>query len=122
VILDPSHARGSVRSFRAGARGVAIGADGLIVEVHPARRSDQRRCAVARLGAVRKDDEGTAAIHCIVEGNEAAGSRSGELRFHRDVHGDRGNYEKNRPTLQTSCPRENFLRALRADANVKPRQ
>src|SRR5439155_22255384 len=82
-----------------------------------AGESDQRRRAVARFGAVRKDDEGIAAIHCVVEGNEAAGSRSGELKFRRDVHGDQSNYEKNPADAGRHPVREKIsCGALRADA------
>ncbi len=42
-------------------------ADGLIVEVRPAGKSDQRRRAIAGHRAIPKDDEGLGALHSAVE-------------------------------------------------------
>ena len=69
VILDPSHATGKRSLVPPLARAaVAIGADGLIVEVHPQPEkaiSDGAQSLDSR--SIRRHDEGASAVHCIVE-------------------------------------------------------
>ena len=85
VILDPSHATGKRSLVPALSRaGVAIGADGLIVEVHPVpRKGRQRRRAIAHHPGVPADDGRPQALHPAVEGGArsgSAGSGIGTLR------------------------------------------
>ena len=48
IIVDPSHAMGKTRWVKdAAAAGVAVGADGLIIEIHP--RPEESRCDSAQL-------------------------------------------------------------------------
>ena len=83
VILDPSHATGKRSLVPALARAaVAIGADGLIVEVHPLPgKGGQRRRAVAHSRPVPRHDAAAPAIHRFVE----RGARSGDRRGGRVI-------------------------------------
>ena len=58
VIVDPSHGTGHANLVpRMAAAAVAVGADGLMIEVHPdAGNGPQRRLPNARLRGVRRDD------------------------------------------------------------------
>ncbi len=79
VILDPSHATGKRSLVPALARaGVAIGADGLIIEVHPAPgKSHQRWRAIPGTGPVRPHDGRPEALHRALEsGPHQRSSRS----------------------------------------------
>ena len=80
VILDPSHATGKRSLVPALSRaGVAIGADGLIVEVHPvSREGRQRRRAVAHHRGLPRHDAQPRALHPPVEGS--ARPRAGRCR------------------------------------------
>ncbi len=82
VILDPSHATGKRSLVPALARaGVAIGADGLIVEMHPQPEKAMSDGAQSLdPEAVRENDGGPGAVHRTVE----AGSGNG-IRRHRLV-------------------------------------
>ena len=70
VILDPSHATGKRSLVPALARaGVAIGADGLIVEVHPCpEKAVSDGAQSLTLPQFREDDAGAEALHRAVEG------------------------------------------------------
>ena len=66
AILDPSHATGKSSLVPALSRaGVAIGADGLIVEVHPRPGKGHQRWRAH--SAIPKNDEGSGAVHSVVE-------------------------------------------------------
>ncbi len=75
VILDPSHATGKRSLVPALSRaGVAIGADGLIVEVHPApEKAISDGAQSLGSGAICKDDERVAAVRGAVAGSAKAG-------------------------------------------------
>ena len=106
VILDPSHATGKRSLVPAVSRAaVAIGADGLIVEVHPApEKGHQRRRAIAGHPAISKNDEGFGAIHCFVEGVEAEGTRCdcGLRRSEVMTQGNVGSKKKDNAETQSS--------------------
>ena len=81
VILDPSHATGKRSLVPALARaGVAIGADGLIVEVHPApEKAVSDGAQSLDLGAFPGHDAITCALHRSVEGIPDDGDRRGGI-------------------------------------------
>ena len=80
VILDPSHATGKRSLVPALSRaGVAIGADGLIVEVHPCpEKAVSDGAQSLTLAGFRADDARPAAVHPVVEG-VTRGSGSGRV-------------------------------------------
>ena len=79
VILDPSHATGKRSLVPALSRaGVAIGADGLIMEVHPApEKAISDGAQSLDLPQFAKNDERAEAVHRIVESDKAIGCRCG---------------------------------------------
>ena len=74
VIADPSHACGHRELVPALARiGVAAGADGLIVEVHPdPGQGMERRRAIAGLCGVRRDDGVARAVRSIARSGDGS--------------------------------------------------
>jgi 3-deoxy-7-phosphoheptulonate synthase len=67
VIIDPSHAAGRADLVRSVARaGMAAGADGLIVEVHPhpeeAHSDGAQAISIAELGRIAEDTRALAAL------------------------------------------------------------
>ncbi len=87
VILDPSHATGRRSLVPALARaGVAIGADGLIVEVHPApEKAVSDGAQSLNLESIPADDERPGAVYSALEALARDRSRRGSVTCNRAV-------------------------------------
>ena len=79
IVVDPSHATGRGASCPPAARAaVAIGADGLIIEVHPCpERALSGRTTIAGHSCFRQNDEGFTACDCDGCGRKIASFGAG---------------------------------------------